>query len=209
MSFETIIPPTETKNSPKAPRRSIPSDPTRNPYRRITLDNIRAMLRYLFFQVRYRNLEAGLFYIGSNSQLVIAPEARIRFGRSVEFMRDSTLHFGGEVNIGSKVYFNRGCHIVSLESLTIGANSIFGERVSIHDENHVIEGDQPVPERGLVTAPVKIGSGVWVGAKATILQGVTIGDNAVIGAHALVTRDIPANSVALGVPARVVRTINR
>lgn len=208
MSIKTI-PSTETKNGPKAPRRSIPSDPTRNPYRRVTPDNVRAMLSYLFFKVRYRNLNAGLFYIGANSQLTIEPEAQVRFGRGVEFMRDSTLHFGCEVNIGSKVYFNRGCHIVSLEALTIGANSIFGEKVSIHDENHVIEGDVPVPERGLVTAPIVIGSSVWVGAKATILQGVIIGDNAVIGAHALVTKDIPANSVALGVPARVVRTINR
>lgn len=190
-------------------RHSMASDPTRSPYHRVTVDNLRAFLRYLFFHVRYPNLDAGLFYIGSNSQLSIEPDARVHFGHNVEFMRDCTLHFDGDVNIGHKVYFNRACHIIALEGLTIGDHSIFGEKVSIHDENHVMEGDLPISERGLVTAPIVIGSNVWVGAKATILQGLTIGDNAVIGAHAVVTHDIPANSVALGIPARVVRMINR
>ena len=190
-------------------REIIPSVPTSNPHRRLTYDNVRAMLRYLFFRMQYRNLKAGLFYIGSNSELMIEPQARVHFGHGVEFMRDCTLHFRGEVNIGNNVYFNRACHIVSLQVLTIGDYSIFGEKVSIHDENHVIEGDPPLPKRGMVTAPVIIGKNVWVGAKATILQGVTIGDNAVIGANAVVTRDVPPYSIALGIPARVIRTIDR
>ena len=203
---------TETQTNPHTTnplRESIPTNPTPNRYRRLTYDNVRAMVRYLFLRVQYRNLNTGLFYIGSNSELMIGPSAHVHFGYGVEFMRDCTLHFQGEVNIGNKVFFNRACHIVSLQALTIGDCSIFGEKVSIHDENHDIEDDSPLPERGMVTAPIIIGKNVWVGAKATILQGVTIGDNAVIGANAVVTRDVPPNSIALGIPARVIRTIDR
>jgi acetyltransferase-like isoleucine patch superfamily enzyme len=90
--------------------------------------------------------------------------------------------------------------------LVIGDHCLFGEGVSIHDENHRGgRGDLPVARRGFTTAPIFIGRNVWVGAKATILQGVTIGDNAIVGAHAVVTRDVPANMLALGVPARVAR----
>lgn len=99
--------------------------------------------------------------------------------------------------------------ISRVNSLEIGDNSIFGERVSIHDENHVIGcGPEPIASRGWETAPIVIGKNVWVGSKATILQGVRIGDNAVIGANAVVTRDVPANSVAVGIPARVIRQID-
>ena len=201
---------TQTNSPTMNPSRTrIPGNVITNQYRRLTYDNVRAMVRYCFFRIQYRDLDTGLFYIGSNSELMIGPSARVHFGHSVEFMRDCTLHFQGKVNIGNKVYFNRGCHIISLEALTIGDYSIFGEKVSIHDENHDIEDNAPLPDSRMITAPVIIGTNVWVGAKATILQGVTIGDNAVIGANAVVTRDVPPNSIALGIPARVIRTIDR
>jgi acetyltransferase-like isoleucine patch superfamily enzyme len=123
-------------------------------------------------------------------------------------MRNFTGSFLGpiQVTIGNNVYFGRGCHVVVRSALTIGDNCLFGEMVSIHDENHVFgRGPEPIASRGLAAAPIVVGNNVWVGAKATILQGVRIGDNAVIGANAVVTRDVPANTVAVGIPARVIR----
>ena len=74
------------------------------------------------------------------------------------------------------------------ESLSVGDNCLFGEFVSIHDEDHVLSrSSKPWSERGFITSPVRIGSGVWVGAHATILKGVTIGDHAVVAAGADVT----------------------
>ena len=61
-------------------------------------------------------------------------------------------------------------------------------------------------EQGAIVAPVRIGSNVWLGAKVTVVKGVSIGDNAIVGANAVVTRDIPPNAIAVGVPARVIRS---
>ncbi len=62
--------------------------------------------------------------------------------------------------------------------------------------------EEPLARRGFETAPIKIGRNVWVGAKATILMGVTIGDNAIVGANSVVTRDVPAGATVAGAPAR-------
>jgi acetyltransferase-like isoleucine patch superfamily enzyme len=78
--------------------------------------------------------------------------------------------------------------------------------VSIRDHNHRFDKlDVPVRLQGMTSAPVRIGRNVWIGGKATITKGVSIGDNAVIGANAVVTHDIPANAIAVGVPARVIK----
>jgi acetyltransferase-like isoleucine patch superfamily enzyme len=126
----------------------------------------------------------------------------------VRILPDFTGRVNGRLTVGDNVFFNRGCYLSAQESVTIGDNCSFGEYVAIHDEDHAFGvDDAPAGSRGYVTAPIVIGNNVWVGAKATILKGVHIGDNAVIGANAVVTRDIPPNSVAVGVPARVIRMI--
>ncbi len=164
--------------------------------------------RYLGWRLRYRNLKVGLFFAHRGAEIIVGPNAEVSIGRYVRLMRDFTGHFYGKVTIGNNVYFNRGCYISAHESVTIGSNCLFGEQVSIHDENHVPGRDtNPIDTRGYVTAPVVIGNNVWIGAKVTILQGVRIGDNAVIGANAVVTRDVPAYSIAVGIPARVIREI--
>lgn len=196
---------------------SAPLDPVRHgaqgmatgrSTRRITLRNLFGLLRYALLRLRFRNLRVGLFFADRGADVWVGPMARVSFGRGVRFMRDFSGHFYGEVTIGDNVFFNRGCNIVIHEALSIGDNCLFGEMVSIHDENHVAgRGPEPLSSRGFTTAPVRIGSNVWVGAKVTIVPGVTIGDNAVIGANAVVTRDVPPYCVAVGIPARVVREL--
>lgn len=103
---------------------------------------------------------------------------------------------------------NVGCHVVVREGLSVGDHTLFGEGVSIHDDNHVAgRGPEPIASRGFEARPITIGANVWVGAKAVILLGVRIGDNAVVGAGAVVTRDVPACTVVAGVPARIIREI--
>ena len=88
--------------------------------------------------------------------------------------------------------------------MRLGDGCKIGYNVVFATLNHFLE-----PEKRKMTyaAPIVLGKNVWVGSNATILQGVTIGDNSVIGAGAVVTGDIPANTVAVGVPAKVVRDI--
>lgn len=175
---------------------------------RLTVGNAVLLYRYALLRLRCPALRTGYFHLGRGADIVVGPHARICFGREVRFMRDFTGHFMGQVTLGDGVFFNRGCHVVAQESLTIGAYCLFGEGVSIHDDNHVVgRGAEPIASCGLITRPVVIGSNVWVGAKAVILPGVHIGDNAVVGAGTVVTRDVPAHTVVAGVPARVIRAL--
>ncbi len=114
---------------------------------------------------------------------------------------------GRHVHIGSNVYANFNLTLVDDGDIHIGDNTMFGPNVVIATAGHPI-----LPElraRGLqFNLPVHIGSNVWIGGGSQIMPGVTIGDDTVIGAGSVVTRDIPSGVVAVGVPCRVVREIS-
>lgn len=182
--------------------------PLRPSNRSLSARNVAALVRCLALWGRYPQLRGRLFYLGAGAEIRVERQAKIQIAPGLRCMRGFTLVVAGELQIGRGVGFNRGCYLAALERVVIGADCLFGEGVSIHDENHQFgpDGAGPIANRGFRTRPITIGRNVWVGAKATILQGVAIGDNAVIGAHSVVTGDVPANSVAVGIPARVVRT---
>ena len=98
------------------------------------------------------------------------------------------------------------CTISAYQRVAIGQQCVIADRVMFIDFDHdVADPEQPIRKQGIYKRDVVVGSNVWIGYGAQILRGVTIGDNAVIGASSVVTRDIPANAVAAGSPARVVR----
>lgn len=108
---------------------------------------------------------------------------------------------GGILSLGSG-YMNTNGQIDCYNSITIGNNVKIGPNVVIRDsDNHQI-----IREGGVESAPICIGNNVWIGLNTIILKGVTIGDGAVIGAGAVVTKDIPSNCLAVGVPAKVVKS---
>lgn len=115
-----------------------------------------------------------------------------------------TTDCGKNIELGKRVFINSGCRFQDQGGITIGDNVLIGHNVVIATLNHNI---QPEKRANLIPAPVKIGSGVWIGSGAVILPGVTIGDNAVIGAGAVVTKDVPENTVVAGTPAKVMQTI--
>lgn len=166
------------------------------------------LTRYLMLRARFPTLRGPLFFVHPGADIRIGPNANVRIGFPVHFMDDFTGHFFGRVHIGDNVFFNRGCYVSVHASLSIGQDCLFGEYVSIHDENHLVENSlRRVRDRPFTTQPISIGRNVWIGAKSTVLQGVTIGDGAVVGAHSVVTRDVPAGTLAVGVPARVLRAV--
>ena len=112
---------------------------------------------------------------------------------------------GGQIRIGDGVVLSRGVHLVAFAAVTIGAGTMIGEYASVRDANHR-RGHGLLRESGHDARPVVIGRGVWIGRGAAVLAGVTIGDGAVGGANAVVTRDVPAGAVVGGVPARVLQT---
>lgn len=118
------------------------------------------------------------------------------------------LYSGGELSIGHHCFLNANVRIVSHCRIRIGAHCMLGPYSSIVDQDHVVDFNQGESQRHLFqTGPVTLGDHVWIGEKATILKGVTIGSHSVIGAGAVVTRSIPAWSVAVGCPAKVIRRV--
>lgn len=113
---------------------------------------------------------------------------------------------GDNIHAGSHLVVDMGCTILDAAPVWLGDWVIMGPHVLVSTVNHPLSPSQR-RQRQATATPVRIGSDVWIGGNATILPSVTIGDNVVIGAGAVVTKDIPANSLALGVPARVVRTL--
>ena len=113
---------------------------------------------------------------------------------------------GLNITVGDNFFTNYNVTILDIAPVTIGDNVMIGPNVLISTVGHPIslKGRRKRLAKAL---PVKIGSDVWIGGNVVILQGVTIGDNVVIGAGAVVTKDIPSNSVAMGVPAKVTRKI--
>ena len=111
---------------------------------------------------------------------------------------------GKNITLGKHVFINSGCRFQDQGGITIDDGALIGHNAVLATLNHGIE---PSERHDLFPAPINIGKNVWLGANVTVLGNVTIGDNAVIAAGAVVTRDIPANTVAAGVPARVVRTL--
>ena len=112
--------------------------------------------------------------------------------------------FGKNITVGEGVFINAGCKFQDQGGIEIGDGALIGHGVVLATLNHDLD---PARRQQLHPGKIRIGKGVWIGANATVTAGVTIGDNAVIAAGAVVTKDVPANTVAGGVPARIIKRI--
>jgi len=130
----------------------------------------------------------------ANSEMSVQSDFFIHSGCDVMVFNNAKL------NLGSG-YINRYCKIRCYSSITIGDNVAISENFSIWDSDaHAIEGKEH-----LMIQPIIIGNNVWIGTNVTVLKGVTIGDGAIIAAGSVVTKDVPANCMAAGVPAKVIK----
>ena len=121
-------------------------------------------------------------------------------------------HYDPEIKIGSNVSFGKYCHIGCINKIDIGDGVLFGSNVLLIDHNHGMNDysdlDLAPNDRTLSSSgPIYVGRNVWIGEKVTILPGVSIGNNSVIGANSVVTKSIPANCIACGIPAKIVKQI--
>lgn len=112
------------------------------------------------------------------------------------------INFGKFTKLGKNVFINHACSFLDIGGIIIEDNVLIGPRVNITSETHPLEPDQ---RHDLIPKKVTIKRNAWIGAGATILPGVTIGENALVAAGSVVSRDVPANTVAGGVPAKVLK----
>jgi len=174
-------------------------------YKKNARDLLAAYNRLLYDQKTQKNeiLHKMLGNIGSNVSV------------GTPFICD----YGCNIHIGNNVSINMNCTFVDCNQIMIGNNVLIASNVQIYTATHPVELMERLtpdwtPESGeyfcrTYALPVSIGNGCWIGGGGIILPGVHIGDGSVIGAGSVVTRDIPADCVAVGNPCRVIRNINR
>lgn len=165
------------------------------------------MVRYCSLRSRIKTklsprtqLDGRVFVVGTGS---VSIGDCCRFGRHVVLETWGQ----GEVVIGDNVRLNAGVHIVAHERITIGSDCLIGEYSSVRDADHVVSLMSKTRTQGHHAKAIVIGSNVWIGRGVAVLKGVKVGDDVVIGANSVVTRDVAPRSVAAGVPARVLRRL--
>jgi acetyltransferase-like isoleucine patch superfamily enzyme len=149
----------------------------------------------------------GPFFLGRGLELKIEARGQVRFGRFV-WIGDGTkvrCH-EGVVEIGAKTVMGQECTISAYQRVRIGEQCVIADRAMFIDFDHgVVEVERPIRLQGIYKRDVEVGNNVWIGYGACILRGVSVGDNSVIGTNAVVTKDVPANAIVGGVPARIIR----
>lgn len=130
------------------------------------------------------------------------PGSSIKFGDRVGLYRNSSLYLDSEqavVSIGANTYINQRCEIKCMSEVIIGCNCAIAWDVTIMDTDyHTIDNKT-------MSKPIHIEDNVWIGCKAVILKGITVGEGAVVAAGAVVTKDVPSGSLVAGVPAKIIK----
>ncbi len=158
------------------------------------------VLNHWFWVQHYRGALHMHTYKISDEPLVFKLDfkSRIDIADGVNFAGSSKLLAidGGALSIGRGTYFNTGCSLNAMSKIEIGENCLFGEQVKIYDHNHRFNlKDELLKNQGYTLGEVNIGHNTWVGSQVVILKGVTIGDNVVIGAGCLISKNIKSNSI--------------
>lgn len=127
-------------------------------------------------------------------------------GKRVVVEQNFWCDYGYNIFVGENFYMNHNCVILDCAKVEFGNNVFIAPNCGFYTAGHPL--DFEVRNKGLEYArPIKVGNNVWIGGNVTVLPGVTIGDNVVIGAGSVLTKDIPSDCVAVGVPCRVVKNL--
>jgi len=114
------------------------------------------------------------------------------------------INYGKHTKIGKNIFINFDCVFLDLGGITIEDNVLIAPKVSLLTEGHPTSIED---RHSLIPKPIHIKKNAWIGANATILQGVTIGENAVVAAGSVVSKDVPDNTIVGGIPAKIIKTI--
>jgi len=170
----------------------------------------RLALRWAWLKLRWRGrLQTdGLCFVGPGVTLEIGRTATLRLGRWSWIGHGTKIRVHeGEASIGAKTVLGQECTISAFQHVSIGRECIVADRVMLIDFDHgAVEVERPIRLQGIYKRDVDVGHNCWIGYGACILRGATVGDNAIVGANTVVAKDVAANTVVAGAPARVLRT---
>ena len=159
-----------------------------------------------FGRVAFKSLGDGAVFEGwvdipqRGGSIVIGP--RVLLCRLVEF----SVPPGGQLIIEEGAFIGRGVVVSAHCRVTIGKDTMIAEFVSIHDNDHKVSNpDRPIAEQGFLSQPLEIGRNCWIGAKAVLVRRSGMGDRCVLGAGAVLTKPLPPDSMAAGVPAQIMK----
>ncbi|MBM3253424.1 MAG: acyltransferase [Candidatus Omnitrophica bacterium] len=192
-------------------------------YQILAEDGLIKLLCYLFYRVRngicrveliLRGVRVGRdnFYYG-RVETIFHNGGKIKLGSRNNFAKYVLFKVGpkGEIIVGNSCTISRFCFLQASSKIVLEDGVILAPFVHIVDSDHNIEEKSDLPIRkldeikGIKTSPITIKRNAWIGSSSVVLKGVTIGEGAVVGAGSVVTRDIPANAVAVGVPCKVIK----
>jgi acetyltransferase-like isoleucine patch superfamily enzyme len=175
----------------------------------LNLKYARLALRWARYKLRFRGRlkTDGLCFIGPGVRLEIGKDAVLKLGRWSWIGHGTKIRVHeGIVEIGAKTVLGQECTISAFQHISIGCECIVADRVMLIDFDHgVVEVERPIRLQGIYKRDVNVGHNNWIGYGACFLRGVTVGDNCVIGANTVVTKDVPSNAVVAGAPARLLR----
>jgi len=174
------------------------------------IEKVRLFFSYIYTKLHFKNARLVRF------PSVIAGVKYIKFGDGFttgyycRINAINKLNQNPELVFGDRVQINDSVHIACISGIKIGDDCLIASRVFITDHQHgsfpiELEFDKPVGDRLCSTSPVEIGSNVWLGEGVVVMPGVTIGSNSIVGANSVVTKSLPPDCIAVGVPARVIK----
>ncbi|MCC8188923.1 MAG: sugar O-acetyltransferase [Bacteroides sp.] len=165
------------------------------------------------YPVLYEALLRGMRMVGElNSSYHTPEQAREKISELTgQKVHESTwivppfyTDFGQFITLGKKVFINNGCTFMDRGGITLEDGVFIAPNVNLITENHA---EEPELRHHVYTRPIHIEKNVWIGTAATVLPGVTIGENAIVAAGAVVTKNVPTHTIVAGVPAKVIRNI--
>jgi acetyltransferase-like isoleucine patch superfamily enzyme len=177
--------------------------------RMLTFGYARLLARWAWLKLRWRGrlVTDGVCFVCPKVTFEIGKGAKVHLGRWCWIGHGTKIRaHEGEVRIGAKSVLGQECTLSAFQHVSIGRECIVADRVMLIDFDHgVVEVERPIRLQGIYKRDVRVGHNVWIGYGVSILRGAVVGDNAILGTSTVVTKSIPDNAVAAGVPARILR----
>lgn len=165
-------------------------------------------LLFLYYSIFKKLPSQSFTKIGVNARFFIVKRIFEKCGNNVNIAKNVYFGKGLNISIGNNSGIGENSYLVTMDKITIGDNVMIGPELMILTGNHGYDDkNKPLYEQKIITKPVSIGNDVWLGARVTILPGVSIGDRVIVAAGSVVVKDIPPNCIVGGNPAKFIKEL--